>query len=267
MSGQVGVAPNELKDKAALVTGGGSGIGAAVCRRLARAGAGVAVADFDRARAQAVRDEIAALATGPAPVALVGDVRLEADADRFARATLEAFERLDFLVHSAGVLRLPQGGPRLMHQITKEECDLVIDTNLKGTFLVNRAVLPAMMKQKAGHIVNLSSTSGRIGRAFDSVYCASKFGVLGLTESLAEEMKQFGIKVSAVLPDAVATPLWEQNGPIPPPDSLLDPDRVAGVIEYLLAMPRDVSLENIVILPFKSRRRKERKPPDETSSG
>jgi NAD(P)-dependent dehydrogenase (short-subunit alcohol dehydrogenase family) len=256
-----------LQGKAALVTGGGSGIGRAVCHRLARAGAAVAVADHNRDRAHQVRDEIAVFATGPAPVALVADVREEADAEQLARKTVEAFSRIDFLVHSAGVLRLPGVGPRLMHQISKEECDLVIDTNLKGTFLVNRAVLPVMIRQKSGHIVNLSSTSGRIGRAFDSVYCASKFGVMGLTESLAEEMKQFGVKVSAVLPDAVATPLWDQNGPIPPPDPSLDPDRVAGVIEYLLAMPRDVSLENIVVMPFKSRRRKERKPPDGSPSG
>jgi NAD(P)-dependent dehydrogenase (short-subunit alcohol dehydrogenase family) len=251
-----------LLGKAAVVTGGGSGIGRAVCHRLARAGVAVAVADYHRDRAHEVRDEIAAFATGPAPVALVVDVRQETDAERLAMETVGVFTRIDFLVHSAGVLRLPGSGPRLMHQISKEECDLVIDTNLKGTFLVNRAVLPVMIKQKSGHIVNLSSTSGRIGRAFDSVYCASKFGVMGLTESLAEEMKQFGIKVSAVLPDAVDTPLWDQNGPIPRPDSTLAPDRVASVIEYLLAMPPDVILENIVIMPFRTRRRRERKPAD-----
>jgi NAD(P)-dependent dehydrogenase (short-subunit alcohol dehydrogenase family) len=247
-----------LRGKAALVTGGGSGI---------RVGAAVAVADRDAGRANAVRDEIAALGAGPAPLALVADVRSEEDAERIVRETVDAFSRLDFLVHSAGVLRVPGGGPRLMHQVSKEECDLVIDTNLKGTFLVNRAVLPVMMRQRSGHVVNLSSTSGRIGRAFDSVYCASKFGVMGLTESLAVEMKQFGIKVSAVLPDAVDTPLWDQNGPISAPDPSLDPDRVAGVIEYLLALPPDVVLENVVILPFRTRRRKKGKTADEPPSG
>jgi NAD(P)-dependent dehydrogenase (short-subunit alcohol dehydrogenase family) len=226
----------------------------------------VAVADYDARRAESVRDEIAAASTGPAPLALAGDVRVEADAEHLVQATLQAFERIDALVHSAGVLRLSGAGPRLMYQVSKEECDLVIDTNLKGTFLVNRAVLPAMIRQKSGHIVNLSSTSGRVGRAFDAVYCASKFGVMGLTGSLAEEMKQFGIKVTAVLPDAVDTPLWDQNGPIPRPDPSLDPDRVAGVIEYLLAMPGDVVLENVVILPFKTRRRKSRKSADDASS-
>ena len=256
-----------LAGKVALVTGGGSGIGRAVCHRLARAGATVAVADYHEGRARAVRDEIAPLATGPAPVALVADVRREDEAERLASDTVAAFSRIDALVHSAGVLRLPGAGPRLMHQVTKEECDLVIDTNLKGTFLVNRAVLPVMIRQRSGHIVNLSSTSGRVGRAFDSVYCASKFGVMGLTESLAEEVKQFGIKVSAVLPDAVDTPLWEQNGPIPPPAASLAPDRVAGIIEYLLAMPGDVVLDNVVILPFRARLRMRRPPPDGPPSG
>lgn len=255
-----------LQGRVALVTGGGSGIGRAVCHRLARAGAAVAVADHHAGRAQAVREEIAAFAAGPPPVALVGDVRQEADAERLAQETILAFSRIDALVHSAGVLRLPGAGPRLLHQMSKEECDLVIDTNLKGTFLVNRAVLPSMIQQRSGHIVNLSSTSGRIGRAFDSVYCASKFGVMGLTESLAAEVKQFGIKVSVVLPDAVDTPLWEQNGPIPAPDASLPPDRVAGVIEYLLAMPEDVILDNVVILPFRTRRKRRPAPEGAPSS-
>jgi len=245
-----------FRGKVAVVTGGGSGIGRAVCHRLTRAGAAIVVADYHHDRAHEVRDEIAAFSIGPPPVALVADVREEAAVERMIGGAVEAFARIDFLVHSAGVLRLPDTGPRLMHQISEEECDFVLDTNLKGTFLVNRAVLPVMIRQKSGHIVNLSSTSGRIGRAFDSIYCASKFGVLGLTESLAQEMKQFGIKVSAVLPDAVDTPFWDQNGPIPTPEASLPPDRVANVIEYLLALPPDVTLENIVIAPFRARRRK-----------
>jgi NAD(P)-dependent dehydrogenase (short-subunit alcohol dehydrogenase family) len=260
MNDTVGSARGSLLGKVALVTGGGSGIGRAVSLGLARAGVAVALADHAAERAEAARDEVAGVATGSAPIALVADVRDANDVQRMVETTVAAFGRLDFLVHSAGVLRLPGSGPRLMHQVSKEECDLVIDTNLKGTFLVNRAVLPTMIGQKSGHIVNLSSTSGRVGRAFDAVYCASKFGVVGLSESLAEEMKQFGIKVSAVLPDAVDTPLWDQNGPISAPDPSLAPDRVAAVIEYLLSMPRDVTLGDVVILPFRTRRRKKQDP-------
>lgn len=249
-----------LAGTTAIVTGGGSGIGRAVCRRLSRAGVAVVVADFNEAHAGTVRDEIAGLGSGPDPIAIRVDVREESDTERLVRETLEAFGRIDFLVHSAGVLRAPGSGPRLMHQLTKEECDLVIDTNLKGTFLANRAVLPTMIQQRAGQIVNISSTSGRIGRAFDSVYCASKFGVVGLTESLAEEVRQFGVKVSVLLPDAVDTPLWNQNGPIPAPEHSLDPDCVAATIEYLLALPADVILRNIEIAPFRTRRRKTKRP-------
>jgi len=246
--------------KVALVTGGGSGIGRAVASRLAHAGAAVALADHAAERAETVRDEVADAAVGPAPITLVADVRDAADVERMVEKTVAAFGRLDFLVHCAGVLRLPGSGPRLMHQVSKEECDLVIDTNLKGTFLVNRAVLPTMISQKSGHIVNLSSTSGRVGRAFDAVYCASKFGVVGLSQSLAEEMRQFGVKVSVILPDAVDTPLWDQNGPISAPDPSLAPDRVAAVIEHLVSMPRDVTLGDVVILPFRTRRRKKQNP-------
>jgi NAD(P)-dependent dehydrogenase (short-subunit alcohol dehydrogenase family) len=136
---------------------------------------------------------------------------------------------------------------------------LVVGTNLKGTFLVNRAILQKLLPQRAGQIVNLSSTSGRQGRPLDSVYSASKAGVIGLSESIAEEVRPFGIRVQVILPDAVDTPLWQQNGPLtlPPPGSL-PPERVAEVIALCLALPPDMTLENIVIEPFRKRKTKTR---------
>jgi short-subunit dehydrogenase len=111
-----------------------------------------------------------------------------------------------------------------------------------------------MMRQRSGQIVNISSTSGRQGRALDAPYCASKFGVVGLTESLAEEVRPFGIKVHLIMPGAVATRLWEQNRPLPLPDAALAPERVAEIIRYVLELPPDTILEHVVIAPFKARR-------------
>jgi NAD(P)-dependent dehydrogenase (short-subunit alcohol dehydrogenase family) len=135
------------------------------------------------------------------------------------------------------------------------EWDEVIDTNLKGTFLSNHAVLPTMIRQRRGQIVNISSTSGRQGRAYDSAYCASKFGVIGLSEALAQEVLQYNIRVQVILPDAVDTPLWHQNGPIPRPAGALPVARVADLIVYLLKLPGDCLLVNPVIAPFRTRRR------------
>jgi NAD(P)-dependent dehydrogenase (short-subunit alcohol dehydrogenase family) len=185
-------------------------------------------------------------------------VRREEDMAAMAERTLERFGRIDVLVHCAGILRGKGRPPRMLAEMSAEEWDDVIATNLRGTFLANRAVIPAMLRSRAGQIVNLSSTSGRIGRAFDSAYCASKFGVIGLSESLAEEVRSFGIKVMVVCPDAVDTPLWDQNGPIRAPENALSPERVADLIGYLVGLPPDTILQNIVVMPFATRRRKKR---------
>ena len=139
------------------------------------------------------------------------------------------------------------------------EWEAILAVNLTGTFLSNRAVLPAMLAQRKGDIVNISSTSGQQGRPFDGPYCASKFGVIGFSESLAEEVSRQGVRVQTVLPDAVDTPLWEQNGPAAlKPIELLDAGDVADFVVYLLSLPRDTYLLNPVIRPFRSRKRRKK---------
>ena len=142
-----------------------------------------------------------------------------------------------------------------MHELDEAEYEIVIDTNLKGTFLANRAVLRKMLPRKRGQIVNVSSTSGQKGRPLESLYSASKAGVIGLSESIAEEVRMFGIRVQVVLPDAVDTPFGEQNGPTPvaPPGSL-PPERVAEVIAMCLSLPPDTTCARLVIEPFRKRR-------------
>jgi NAD(P)-dependent dehydrogenase (short-subunit alcohol dehydrogenase family) len=111
-----------------------------------------------------------------------------------------------------------------------------------------------MIAQRSGQIVNISSTSGRKGRPLDSVYSASKAGMIALSESIAEEVRPFGVRVQVLLPDAVDTPLWQQNGTLPsaPPQSL-PAARVAELIGFCLALPPDTICENLVIAPFRSR--------------
>lgn len=180
----------------------------------------------------------------------------ESDMTEMASQTVARFGRIDNLVASAGILR-PDKTLKTTRDTSLEEWQKVIQTNLTGTFLSDRAVLPTMIAQKQGDIINISSVSGRQGRAFDAAYCASKFGIIGLSESLAEEVSAYGIRVQTLLPDAVDTPLWEQNGPMGSKASFtLPPERVAECILSLLTLPRDAFLLNPVIAPFKGRRKR-----------
>jgi NAD(P)-dependent dehydrogenase (short-subunit alcohol dehydrogenase family) len=132
-----------------------------------------------------------------------------------------------------------------------EEWRTVIEVNLTGTFLSNRAVLAAMLERGCGDIVNISSTSGRQGRAYDSAYAASKFGIIGLSESLADEVGRRGIRVQTLLPDAVRTPLWDQSGTAAlKPPHMLSADRVAEFVLYLITLPRDAFLLNPALYPL-----------------
>ncbi|MAF66344.1 MAG: 3-oxoacyl-ACP reductase [Planctomycetes bacterium] len=256
-------APRSLSGRCALVTGGGSGIGRATSLALHALGADVAVADIALEPARETAALLAEAGGGGASLALAADVRCEESVASMTREVVERFGRIDVLVHSAAILRARGSGPKVLSDISAEEMNEVIDTNLKGTFLCNRAVLGVMLPQGAGQIVNISSTSGLKGRPMDSVYSASKFGVVGLTESLAEEVRPSGVRVQLVIPDAVATPMWDQNGALPAPPGALPPERVAQLICDLVCLPGDAVLQNVVIAPFRSRRRRKKKPQKE----
>jgi NAD(P)-dependent dehydrogenase (short-subunit alcohol dehydrogenase family) len=245
-----------LEEQVVLITGGASGIGRATCQEVARRGGKIVLADFHEERLAAVVAETQEMAPGCSIMGVAANVRNEQDMENMVNRALAQFGAIDVLVHCAGILRPAGAGPRFLHQTGVEEWDAVIDTNLKGTFLCNRAVLAPMIRQRRGQIINISSTSGMKGRPFDSVYCASKFGMIGLSESLAQEVRQYGIRVHVLLPDAVDTPIWEQNGPVQAPDDALPAERVADLIVFLSCLAEDTVLDNLVIRSFRSRRRK-----------
>ncbi len=243
-----------LAGQAALVTGGASGIGRATCLALARRGAGVVPADLDAEglaeTCRAVKETAPDVTAAPFRV----DVRDQAGVEAMIEHCLEQLGGLDVLVCSAGVLR-STGIPHTVADLSTAEWDTVLGTNLTGTFLANRAAVRHMIRRRRGQVVNVSSMSGLRGHAFDGAYCASKFGVIGLTEALAEEVRRHGVRVQAVLPDVVATPLWEQNGILPPPADALSAERVGELIAYLVCLPDDVVLVNPVLGRFGSGRR------------
>ncbi len=251
-----------LAGQSAIVTGGAGGIGLATAKALARLGAAATVVDVDAGRARAAAAEVAsdAAATGAgtpadAPLALGLDVTNAADMERMAAEVLAARGRIDILIAAAGVLRGEAGRPQMLHETSAAAWDRVIDINLTGTYYANRAVLPAMLKAKSGNIVNLSSTSGKKGLAYDAAYCASKFGVIGLSESLAEEVRPQGIRVQVVLPEVVDTPMLAQNGPLFRPKEMLPAERVAEFIAHLVTLPAGMVLVNPVLGVFRAGRR------------
>ncbi len=242
-----------------IVTGAGGGIGRECARALAARGGGLVLVDISMEALDALREELVMESPDVEISCLALDVCSESDMADMARTCIEKFGRIDNLVVAAGILRVGRALKPLA-ETSLAEWDKVLKTNLTGTFLANRAVLATMLEQRRGDIVNISSTSGRQGRPFDGPYCASKFGIIGLSESLAEEVRSHGVRVQTVLPDAVDTPLWDQNPPsaLRPP-SALPPDRVAAFVLYLLTLPRDAYLLNPVIAYHRTRKSRSRK--------
>ena len=189
----------KLKDKVALITGGGSGIGAAVARRFAEEGARVAIADVVPQGAEEVRDEI--IKKGGKSIFCQVDVRKRDEVHGMIDQVVQEFERLDILINNAGVTR-----DNLCARMSEEEWDFVVDVSLKGTFLCSQAVYRPMRKQKYGRIVNTASVVVR-GNMGQVNYSSSKAGIVGLTRTLALEYARSNITVNCIAPGFIDTPM------------------------------------------------------------
>ena len=254
------ISETTLKDKVSIITGAGSGIGRACAKLLLGEKSKVVLVDINQDSLTSTARELETIGEPDDILSLQLSACSETDMTRMSDRALDRFGRIDHLIASAGILRLG-GTLKTAVETSLEEWDAIIRTNLTGTFLSNRAVLPAMIDQKQGDIINISSVSGRRGRAFDAPYCASKFGIIGLSESIAEEVAAYGVRVQTVLPDSVDTPFWNQNGSqsIKAPITI-PPERIAELILYLLTLPRDTLLLNPIIAPFKSRKKRSKRP-------
>ncbi|MGZ3495411.1 MAG: SDR family NAD(P)-dependent oxidoreductase, partial [Thermodesulfobacteriota bacterium] len=153
---------------------------------------------------------------------LVGDVRNEKDVKRIVAQSLKHFGRIDILINNAGIAAYKE-----LEKTTEKEWDDILDSNLKGCFLFMRRVVPVMKQRGSGVIINISSGLGISGEANFSAYCASKFGVIGLTQSVADETADTGLRIYALLPGAVSTKLNWDLGLGMKPSELLSPGHVA----------------------------------------
>jgi NAD(P)-dependent dehydrogenase (short-subunit alcohol dehydrogenase family) len=245
-----------LEGRVAVVTGGGSGIGRETSLTLAQAGAAIVVVGRTLGSLKDTVEQIHQQRDDTIPArACVADVRREDELEAMVAETVETLGHIDILVCSAGMLRAVQAGPKPVAKLTYDEWSAVIQTNLRGTFLSSKAVLPTMIRQRSGDIVHLSSTSGLRGYAYDSAYCSSKFGIIGFSESLREEVRRYGIRVQTLLPGPVDTDIWEQNRPVPPPEKVLPVRRVAETIAFLLTLPRSTMMDHPTIIPFRPHHR------------
>ncbi|MFH0907263.1 MAG: SDR family oxidoreductase [bacterium] len=241
-----------FKDTTAIVTGGTSGIGQEVALALARDGANVVVVGRNQARIDATLETLRTLHAPHAPHDALGlslDVSREEDMQAMADRTLEQFGRIDILIHCAASAG-ERGMPYTVAQMPVEDWDAGIAINLKGVFFSNRAVLPAMIAQRSGDIINVSSARGGVrGLPCAAAYAAAKHGVMGLTASLAEEVRRHGVRVQVVLPDVTETPLMQVVGDLAP-QGMLKPRTVGEFIVDMIRQPRDSHLIEPWICPF-----------------
>jgi sorbitol-6-phosphate 2-dehydrogenase len=192
-----------MQEQVAIVTGGGQGLGQAICRRLAGAGAHVVVADRNEATAIAAAQEIAQ-ATGRAMLSVRTDVTIESEVADLVARTMAAFERIDLLVANAGIVLSGETA-----NLAGENWRRVIDVNLTGYFLCAKHIAPIMKAQRRGAIIQINSISGKRGSFGNGAYCASKAAGIGLTHSLALELAAYGVRVNAICPGHLLdSPLW-----------------------------------------------------------
>jgi len=199
----------KLEGKVAIVTGGGRGIGRAIARGYAAEGAKVAVAARTQEQVEAVAEEIRR--RGGEAIAVPTDVTQEEQVEALVQRTVETWGPVNILVNDAGV---NPRGPFL--ETAPEEWRQAFEVNVMGIVLCCRAVLPLMMENGGGHIINIGSGMGLVGHANQSAYCASKAAVQALTQALAEEMWPYNILVNVLIPGPVKTelsrPVWEPSG-------------------------------------------------------
>ncbi len=239
-----------LRGKAALVTGGGTGIGRAIA--LALAGQGAAVAVVYRT-SQAAAEEVAAeiIAGGGRAAALQGDVTEGAQVDGLVSRVLTDFGALDIVVNNAGLTR-----DGLLLRMSEADWDAVLDTNLKGAFLMTRAALKPMLKQKRGKIVNITSVIGLMASPGQANYAAAKAGLIGFTRTVAKEVAGRQIQVNAVAPGFVETAMTEGLSPERKADLLRQvpagrfgrADEIAALVAFLCGPASDYITGQTVVV-------------------
>jgi NADP-dependent 3-hydroxy acid dehydrogenase YdfG len=241
---------NNIEGKVVVITGASSGLGEATARLLAAQGATVVLGARRADRLQALANELTR--NGGKALALVTDVTQRDQVKRLVDTAVQKFGRIDVMINNAGLM--PQAP---LERLKIDEWDRMIDVNIKGVLYGIAAALPYMIRQKTGHIINVSSVAGHKIRAGATVYAATKFAVRALSEGLRLEVKPYNIRTTVISPGAVATEL---------PDSVTDPDTAqrlkkfyeetaipadsfARAVAFAVSQPEDVDVNEILFRP------------------
>ena len=232
----------KLAGQVAVVTGAGRGIGRAVAATLAREGAAVALAARSAADLEAVAREIRA--GGGRALAVPTDVRQETAVEALVQRALAEWQRVDVLVTAAGVAAFaPVSDSKL------DDWDQILAVNLRGAVLCCRAVLPTMVAQRRGTIVNVGSVVTSRSLVGSAAYTASKYGLLGFSRVLAEEMRPHRVRVGVLSAGATDTPLWDAVPGAPARERMLRPDQVAEAALLMASLGPNATLEELTLLP------------------
>lgn len=231
-----------LANKAALVTGASRGIGRAIALRLGRMGARVAIcsrkgADIERAAASFREERIRALP-------IVADVTLAGDVERLVERTSGELGEIEILVNNAGI-----GMFGSFYERSESDWDAVMGTNLKAVFLASRAVAPRMIRSGKGHIINISSLAAKSAFSGGALYCASKWGLMGLTACMAEDLRAHGVRVSVICPGSVDTEFSSHAARVPA--TLLQPEDVAHAVATLVTQSPQSFISEIDLRPLR----------------
>jgi 3-oxoacyl-[acyl-carrier protein] reductase len=231
-----------LEGSVALVTGGSRGIGRAIASRLASLGASMAVCGRDRTALAESADHLAK--SGTRVFSHVADLTSSSQIAELVAAAETALGPISILVNNAGIGLF---GPA--HEKTEADWDRILDTNLKSVFLVSRAVAPSMIRRGAGDIINISSLAGKNTFAGGGIYCASKWGLMGLSGCMAEDLRDHGIRVSVICPGSVATEFSSRG--TKDPSKVLRPEDVAHAVEAIVTQGPASFLSEMHVRPLR----------------
>jgi len=234
----------DLKGKIALVTGGGGGLGEAICRALAGAGVILIVADVREEAAVRVAQKVQASGGQAQPLNL--NIGNEAEITQALTNIIRHFGKLDILINNAGIdVTLP------VEELSVEDFDRILAVNLRGPFVLSKYAFSLMRQNGGGHIVNITSTAAKRAWANATAYHASKWGLLGLSHALHVEGRPHNIKVSAIVNGGMQTPFILERFPETPLTVLQDPKNVAETILFILQQPAETVIPEVTVLPMR----------------